>query len=121
MQSLHEHLGGESAFQAAVDRLYRRILADPRVADYFDAIDMDAQVTKQRAFLTYVTGGSAQYSGRDMRTVHASLVERGLVDSAVDVVFGHLEATLLEMGATPADVAEVVALAERVRDEVLGR
>ncbi|MEO0650535.1 MAG: 2Fe-2S iron-sulfur cluster-binding protein [Planctomycetota bacterium] len=94
--SLYERLGGAPAFIAATDEFYRRMLTDDRVASFFDGIDMDAQIAKQRAFLTYVTGGPAEYTGKDMRVAHAELVKRGLDSSHVDVVIGHL-------GAHPRD------------------
>lgn len=119
--SLYERLGGEPAFQAAVDAFYRRMLTDERVAHFFDDVDMDGQIAKQKAFLTFVTGGPAAYTGRDMRTAHAHLVERGLTDEHVDVVVEHLGATLAELGAAAEDIAEVAALAESVRADVLGR
>ena len=119
--SLYERLGGAPAFQAAVDDFYRRMLLDPRVANFFDDVDMEGQIAKQRAFLTFVTGGPAEYTGLDMRAAHAKLVERGLNDTHVDAVIEHLGATLTELGAAPADVAEVAALAESVRADVLSR
>ena len=39
----------------------------------------------------------------------------------VDVVIEHLGAVLTELGADAKDVGEVAALAESVRDDVLGR
>ena len=119
--SLYERLGGEPAFTAAVDQFYRRMLTDPAVSDFFDDVDMDGQIAKQKAFLTFVTGGPAQYTGRDMRESHAKLVERGLDDRHVDLVIGHLGAVLTELGAAPEDVEEVATLAESLRSEVLGR
>lgn len=119
--SLYERLGGEPAFQTAVDSFYRRMLSDERVASFFDDVDMEGQIAKQKAFLTFVTGGPAAYTGKDMRDGHAHLRERGLSDEHVDVVIEHLGSTLTELGAQPADVAEVAALAESVRDDVLGR
>lgn len=119
--SLYERLGGAPAFQSAVDDFYRRMLLDDRVATFFDDVDMDAQIAKQRAFLTYVTGGPAEYTGKDMREAHAHLVERGLASEHVDIVIEHLGATLIEMGAREEDVSEVAQLAESVRNEVLGR
>jgi hemoglobin len=119
--SLYERLGGAPAFAAAVDEFYRRMLADPRVSDFFDDVDLPAQTAKQLAFLTFVTGGPAHYAGKDMRAAHAGLVKRGLADAHVDVVVEHLGATLLALGARPTDVAEVAALAESVRADVLGR
>lgn len=121
MTSLYERLGGEPAVSTAVEIFYRKMLTDDRVARFFDDVDMDGQIAKQKGFLTMVLGGPNEYTGKDMRTGHAPLVARGLNDSHVDVVIEHLGATLIELGATPAQVAEVAALANSVRDDVLNR
>lgn len=119
--SLYERLGGEPAFTAAVDEFYRRMLSDERVASFFDDVDMEGQIAKQKSFLTFVTGGPAEYTGKDMRAAHEALVARGLDDSHVDVVIEHLGGTLVSLGASAIDVAEVAKLAESVRDDVLCR
>jgi hemoglobin len=119
--SLYARLGGEPAFQAAVDAFYRRMLTDDRVARFFDDVDMDGQIAKQKAFLTFVTGGPAEYSGQDMRDAHAHLLDKGLASEHVDVVIEHLGGVLTELGAAPADVGEVAALADSLRGQVLGR
>jgi hemoglobin len=49
---------------------------------------MDAQRAKQKSFLTMVFGGPHEYTGKDMRTAHAPLVEKGLNDSHFDAVAG---------------------------------
>lgn len=121
MTSLYESLGGAAAVETAVEIFYRRMLSDERVARFFDDVDMDRQRAKQTGFLTMVLGGPNRYTGRDMRTSHRPLVARGLSDEHVDVVIEHLGATLLELGATSAQVAEVAAIAESVRDDVLDR
>lgn len=121
MTSIYEQLGGEAAIDKAVDVFYRRMLLDERVAEYFETVDMDRQRAKQKAFLTMVLGGPHAYSGRDMRSAHASLVTRGLNDLHVDVVIEHLGATLKELGANDQQIEAVATLANSVRDEVLGR
>lgn len=121
MTSLFERLGGQPAITKAVDVFYRKMLKDPRVARFFATTDMNRQRAKQAAFLTMVTGGPAAYTGKDMRTGHAHLVAQGLNDSHVDVVIEHLGATLAELGAKPEDIAQVAALANSVRDDVLNR
>lgn len=121
LMSLYARLGGEPAFQTAVDIFYRRMLSDDRVARFFDDVDMEGQIAKQKAFLTFVTGGPAEYTGQDMRDAHAHLVKLGIDDEHVDVVIEHLGAVLTELGADAKDVGEVAALAESVRDQVLGR
>lgn len=106
---------------AAVDIFYRKVLSDERICDYFEDVDMDRQAAKQKAFLTMVTGGPASYSGQDMRAGHAHLVRRGLNDSHFDAVVENLAATLKELGVPDADIADVGALVNSVRDDVLGR
>jgi hemoglobin len=121
MSTLYERLGGAPAMEAAVDIFYRKVLADERISRFFEDVDMDRQAAKQKAFLTMVTGGPAHYTGQDMRRGHAHLVAQGLNDSHFDAVVELLAGTLTELGASAADIAEVGALANSVRDDVLGR
>ncbi|MBL8636282.1 MAG: group 1 truncated hemoglobin [Myxococcales bacterium] len=121
MQSLYEQLGGASAIEAVVESFYRKMLADDRVARFFDGIDMDRQMAKQAAFITMVTGGPNHYTGRDMRTSHASMLSKGLGDLHVDVVIQHLTGTLAEFGVSQPQIEQVRALCESVRDDVLSR
>jgi hemoglobin len=121
MSAIYDELGGAAAVEKAVDIFYRRMLLDERVASYFEAVDMDRQRGKQKAFLTMVLGGPNNYGGKDMRVAHAPLVERGLSDLHVDVVIEHLGATLKELGASDRQIGEVAAIANSVRNDVLGR
>lgn len=121
MPSLYERLGGAPAVDAAVDIFYRKVLQDERISRFFDDVDMERQAAKQKAFLTMVFGGPANYSGLDMRKGHAHLVSRGLDDSHVDAVVELLGQTLQELGVPQADIEEVARLANSVRDDVLSR
>ncbi len=121
MTTLYDRLGGAEAVNAAVDIFYRKVLADDRVNGFFDNTDMDRQIAKQKAFLTMAFGGPNKYTGKDMRTGHKHLVARGLNDSHVDAIIELLGSTLKELGAAPADIAQVAAIAESVRNDVLNR
>lgn len=121
MDSLYKRLGGAPAIKAAVDVFYGKVLADNRIRQFFDGVDMERQRAKQRGFLTMVTGGPNGYSGQNMRDGHRHLVARGLNDSHVDAVIENLAATLRELGVSEADIAQVGALANSVRDDVLDR
>lgn len=120
-QSLYERIGGEAAISAAVDVFYRKVLTDERISDYFETTDMDAQHAKQKSFLTFVCGGPAEYSGKAMRAAHAPLVEKGLSTQHFDAVMEHLGGSLKELGVDDALIAEVAAIAESTRSDVLGR
>lgn len=120
-ESLYDRIGGEAAVNAAVDIFYRKVLADDRINQFFEGIDMDKQAAKQKAFLTFAFGGPANYTGKDMRDGHAHLVKNGLNDSHFDAVMEHLGATLQELNVPGDLIAEAAAIAESTRNDVLGR
>lgn len=121
MTSLYDELGGAAAIDAAVDIFYRKVLADERIAHFFEDVDMERQAAKQKAFLTMAFGGPNNYTGRDMTRAHAHLVARGLNDGHFDAVVENLAATLRELGVSDERIGQVAGVAESVRDAVLGR
>lgn len=120
-KSLYDQIGGDAAVNAAVDIFYRKVLADDRINQFFEGVDMDRQAAKQKAFLTVAFGGPNKYSGKDMRDGHAHLVKRGLNDSHFDAVMENLGATLKELNVPDDLISQAAAIAESTRKDVLGR
>ena len=121
MRNLYEQLGGAEAVQMAVQRFYRKVLADERLAPFFDDVDLERQIAKQTAFLSMAFGGPHSYSGRDLSCAHAHLLCRGLDDVHIDAVIEHLRDTLKELGVRADLVEEVATLCDSLRDHVLSR
>lgn len=119
--SLFEQLGGAAAVDAAVDVFYRKVLSDYRIYRFFDNVDMEQQAAKQKAFMTMAFGGPNNYTGQDMRNAHARLVKMGLDNSHFDAVMENLTATLQELNVPENLIAQVAALAESTRSDVLGK
>ena len=119
--SLYDDLGGAKALGPVVDSFYAKVLADDRVNGFFDKTDMERQAKKQKAFLSFAFGGPNNYSGKSMKDGHAHLVERGLNDSHVDAIIELLGATLKEFDVPDDKISEAAAVANSVRDSVLGR
>jgi hemoglobin len=121
-KSLYERIGGEAALMAAVDLFYAKVLANDLTRPFFDSLDMQAQIRKQIAFMSWAFGGPESYKGRDLTTAHAHLVKaKGLSDAHFDAVAGCLEQTLSELGIERALIAEVLGVVGTTRDAVLGR
>lgn len=118
---LYEEIGGAGAVNAAVDIFYRKVLKDERISRFFKGIDMDKQAAKQKAFLTMAFGGPNNYTGLDMRQAHANLVKQGLNNTHFDAVVEDLGATLKELKVPDHLIAQVAAIAESTRNDVLGR
>jgi hemoglobin len=121
MSNLFEQLGGSAAVEAAVELFYRKVLADDRIKHFFEGVDMKRLAGHQKAFLAMAFGGPAKYRGQAMRQGHAHLVARGLNDSHFDAVLELLGQTLGELGVPAPAIAQAAAVAESVRDDVLGR
>ncbi len=119
--SLYDDLGGAKALDAVVDSFYKKVLADNRVNSFFEGTDMEQQARKQKAFLTFAFGGPNKYTGKNMKDGHAHLVVRGLNDSHVDAIIELVAATLKEFNVPDEKIQEVAAVAESVRNDVLGR
>lgn len=121
-QTLYARIGGEEAIMAAVDLFYEKVLADELTRPFFEALDMEALVKKQVAFMAWAFGGPDEYKGRDLRTAHADLVtKKGLSDEHFDRVAMHLEATLRELGVADDMVVEAMGLIAAQRSHVLNR
>lgn len=121
-KSLYERIGGEAALMAAVDLFYAKVLANDLLRPFFKGLDMEAQVRKQIAFMSWAMGGPESYKGRDLTTAHAHLVKNlGLADAHFDAVAGCLEATLREMGVERGLIDEVLGRIGQTRSDVLGR
>ncbi len=121
MKNLYERIGGKEAVDAAVEIFYRKVLTDDRINTFFDGVDIEQQINKQKGFLTMVFGGPNEYTGKNMRDGHKHLVERGLNDGHVDAVIENLGATLQELGVAAEDIQEIASIANSVRDDILNR
>ncbi len=116
--SLFDKLGGEAAVNAAVDIFYRKVLSDDRISQFFDTVDMDAQHTKQKAFLTMAFGGPNNYTGKDMREAHKHM---NLTEEHFNAVAENLVGTLKELEVPQESIDEVVSIALSVKDDVLNK
>lgn len=116
--SLFERIGGAPAVDLAVDIFYRKVLGDERISHFFASVDMERQAAKQKAFLTMVMGGPNQYTGLDMRRAHAGM---HLNQVHFDAVVEHLSSTLTQLGVKVDDIAEIAALANSVKADVLNQ
>lgn len=116
--TLYKRIGGKAALRKAVNLFYIKVLADPRIADLFENIDMEGLIQHQYTFLMKATGGSDVYKGRSLRDAHKGLA---LNDTHFDAVAENLSATLHTLNIEASLIEEVIALVETTRTEILNR
>lgn len=114
--SLFDQIGGPSAVTAAVDDLYRRLIADPALTAYFDGVDMRRLKADQRSFIAAAIGSPGPYHGRSMRESHARYKIRA---DHFDRVVDHLVETLSDLGVSGAIIEQIGANLAPLKAEVV--
>jgi hemoglobin len=114
--SVYEAIGGRAALTAAVDRFYRRLLADPALAPFFPG----GVGARHRAYVVTILGealgGPERYRGPDIAGAHHGL---GIGDAHFERAAGHLGATLDEL-AVPRHLADhIVGIVAGLRSAVV--
>jgi hemoglobin len=103
-QSDYAAVGGAPAITAVVNRFYDLVVADDRLAGYFDGVEMVRLKRHQVALVSQVMGGPVEYSGRDLRAAHQGM---GISTDEFAVVVDHLVTALTEAGVEPAIIGRV--------------
>jgi hemoglobin len=116
--SIYARLGGQPAMDAAVDRFYERVLADDRVNHFFEDVNMNRQIKKQKAFLSAAFGGPVAYEGKDMRAAHKHL---DLTEADFTAIAENLQATLNDLKVDKNLSAEIMTLVASTKDAVLNK
>lgn len=104
-----------------MDVFYRKVLSDERINRFFDDVDMDVQIAKQRAFLTMAFGGPNNYTGQDLRAGHAHLLKRGLNGDHFQAVAENLVSTLHELNVPQRLIDQVIGITVGARADVLNQ
>ncbi|ELZ26320.1 hypothetical protein C474_21536 [Halogeometricum pallidum JCM 14848] len=115
-QTLYHRLGGRDAIASVVDVFYDRVLADDRLAPFFEDVDMTKQRAHQTQFIAAVTGGPGEYDGGEMREVHEGM---GIDHEDYDAIEEHLSAALAEHDVSADERADVVETLESLRDDIV--
>jgi hemoglobin len=118
---LYEKVGGAGTIREIVRIFYDRVMADPRLAQFFPRTDMDSLRAKQVMFLTMLLGRTQTFAGQDLTAAHAGARAQGMTDEHFTALLDHLEFAMHELEVAEDYVREVIARLETTRSAVLGR
>ena len=117
--SIYESIGGESAIDAAVELLYKKILSDDKLSTFFAKTSMKQLKNHQKKFLTFALGGPSEYKG-DLRKAHSRARKNGLKEEHFNLVAKYLIETLKELNVRQDKIDQVIAIALTTKKDVLG-
>jgi hemoglobin len=118
-QSLYHKLGGQPAIDAAVESFYKKVLADDRIKNFFNDVNMDKQRRKQKEFLSAAFGGPIAWTGKNMRKAHANIA--GLNETHFNAVAENLQKTLQELNVKKELIDQVMTIAASTKADVLNQ
>jgi len=116
--SLYDRIGGAPAIEDLIPDFYGRVLADPELAPFFAASNVEALGQMQRQFFSMALGGPVAYSGRPLAHVHHG---RGITGAHFSRFAGHLLDTLKARGVGPDDAEAVIARIDTYVNEITGQ
>ncbi|GAA1689469.1 group 1 truncated hemoglobin [Glycomyces endophyticus] len=100
----YERIGGAPAVTEAVERFYRRLLADPDLSGFFADTDLPVLKRHQVALISQVLDGPKTYEGRELAEAHRGM---GITAAQYEAVGAHLVAVLVELDV-PQDIVDSV-------------
>lgn len=121
MSSVYDRIGGEDGILAAATLFYDKVLSDPDLSPFFRGLNIDQQIRKQVALMSWAFGGPDKYEYRGLSEAHSGLRARGLNDTHFDAVTNHLGATLQELGVPQELANEALTIVASTREQVMGR
>ena len=116
-QQLLERIGGVEVVAELVREMYRRVLADPDLAPFFEKVDIERLQRMQFEFIASALGGPVSYSGAELQAIHQG---RGITPTHFSQFVGHLAGAMEERGVAKEDVDKMLAQMATYRDRVIG-
>ena len=131
--TLYERLGGAKILVALVDDMADRVIADPRVNfkrrdvttnmfggeyDAWEPTEENIERFKRRMveFLSLASGGPAEYSGGEMKSVHDGM---RITNNEFDAMIGDIKASMDKLGIPAAEQRDLLAIIETTRKQIV--
>jgi hemoglobin len=115
-QSLFERLGGSGAITAVVEDFSARCAGDSRINAKFARTDIPRLRSMLIDQVSEASGGSATYTGRDMKTAHADM---GVTAGEFNALVEDLVATLNKFGVGKTEQDELLGILGPLKSDIV--
>jgi hemoglobin len=115
-KSLFERLGGSAAIKAVVEDFRDRCGGDSRINAKFARTDMARLTSMLIDQVSEASGGTAKYTGRDMKTAHADM---GVTTGEFNALVEDLVATLNKFGVGKAEQDELLGILGPLKSDIV--
>lgn len=116
-ETLFDRLGGATGIADIVKEMYRRVLADPELAGFFQNVPLDRLHRMQYQFIAAALDGPVEYTGAELTAIHRG---RGITDHHFAKFCGHFADAVEGSGASPADLDKALGRLATFKDKITG-
>ena len=118
--SLFERMGGQEAVDTMVNLFYTKVLQDERISHFFENVDLNYLLNKQKQFLAFAFGGPSDFDGKGLQEIHKHLVEeKSLNESHFDAFIENLGGALMELKVPGDMIGEAARIVRSAKNDVL--
>jgi hemoglobin len=116
MPTLYDKYGGFATVNKLVQVFYRKVSESENLAPYFEGVDIQKLMDHQTKFFSGILGGPVEYTGRELKGVHAKM---GITEDAFSEVTELLEETLEDMSVENADIEVIMEIVGGVKSDIV--
>ncbi len=103
---------GRDVIAKAIEEFYKKVLSDSEVKHFYEELDIQKQINRQRAFLIHLFGGPTKYAGKDVDLIPTGFVEKGINDSQIEIITNHFSESFKELDVKQKVVNEIMILVD---------
>ena len=116
-ETLFQQIGGNETIDRLIPDFYEAVIADPVLAPFFQASDVDRIISMQKEFFAIALQRSGNESQFDLYQIHAN---RGIQREHLSRFTSHLLDVLERLGITHRQAIEVVDRIAMHSNDILG-
>jgi hemoglobin len=116
MTTLYDKYNGFATVNKLVQVFYGKVAESVNLAPYFEGVDIQKLMDHQTKFFSGILGGPVEYTGRQLKGVHAKL---GITEDAFSEVIELLEETLEDMSIEEADIETIMEIIGGLKSDLV--
>lgn len=116
MTTLYDKDGGFATVNKLVQTFYGKVTESENLAPYFAGIDTQKLMDHQTKFFSEILGVPVEYTGRELKDVHAKM---GITEDVFSEVAELLEETLEDMNIEDADIETIMEIVGGLKSDIV--
>ena len=116
MTNLYDKYGGFATVSKLVQAFYGKVAESEELAPYFEGVDVQKLMDHQTKFFSSILGGPVEYTGGELKSVHAAMA---ITEEAFSEVADLLEETLEDMDVEEDDIETIMEIIGGVKSDIL--